>query len=585
MTYCSICRTSYPAGTRNCPLHGRPLETREAFEVGSIIKGKYEILRAIGHGAMADVFEVRDIELPSGTNIRAMKVPQSRLFGDARYMARFADEGNKTLSINHPGIVRAFSLEYTVSRVPVLIMEMIPGKTLTKWMEHSLPARFAAIIGVEVARALEAAHSVGLIHGDLKPENVMSTTARHPVPLKVLDFGLAKATEVFQAEGAAADPHWGGGDIAGTWNYMAPEQATGRSEIGPPSDIYSLGAILYELITGCVPFEGITNSAEARRAHQDQQRKSLLGQPGLAVALARVVESMLQPDPVHRPTAAEVIAGLNPFVSTDDGQGAKDDADEKRRIEVERALIAQREAGEKARRKTEEQAHTVAGVPPTAPRRTVWAAVIAAGIGAGALFVMFGPKDINQRKTSDFSIPTASSSSSSSSSAPVPDNDRGRSPSGERTESPAPPKATTAILEVSCDLPCAWSFDETQQGKTGLSGSVVNAPQGTHWVAAVATENSSVSAREKIILVAGTRKVVSFALSRMLREQTANTQATEQGIREGNSRGKRLFDQRSYREALSEYNRVLKLDPNNETAKTGKQEVLAECGPLSACNQ
>lgn len=212
-------------------------------------------------------------------------------------------------------------MDKTDNGVPFLVMELVEGVPLRTWLERQ--GRFdwpqAAAIVREIALALAAAHQVGIIHCDIKPENILSVSRDAPVPLKVADFGLAKATEALRSRlTRMRSTTWAASSTPGTLDYMSPEQTVSRDRVTEASDVYSLGIIFYELLTGKTPFAHLAEDDEVRRAHREQQPPSLRSLPSVPQPLVRLVESMLEKDSGWRPTAAVVAEGLGNIQSPDE---------------------------------------------------------------------------------------------------------------------------------------------------------------------------------------------------------------------------------------------------------------------------
>jgi serine/threonine protein kinase/WD40 repeat protein len=229
-----------------------------------VIEG-YEILAELGHGGMGSVYKARQQSL---NRIVALKLIRPVAQADPRYLSRFQTEAEATARLHHPNIAQIFEVGRQ-NGVPYLSMEYVDGGTLAqKLAGKPQPARKTAEVIAALARAMQNAHEHGVVHRDLKPDNILLEFSREPeagtgdtlvsgsrldaVVPKITDFGLAKLL----GDGGGLSIS---GVIVGTPDYMAPEQAKGKAkEVGPPADIYSLGAILYEMLTGGPPFKGAT---------------------------------------------------------------------------------------------------------------------------------------------------------------------------------------------------------------------------------------------------------------------------------------------------------------------------------------
>src|ERR687890_1634564 len=207
----------------------------------TVLDNRYDVGRTLGSGGMGEVFLARDRVL--GRDV-ALKVLRTQFAGDSEFAERFKREARSAASLSHPNIVQVYDRGETQDGASYIAMEYVPGGTLKEQIERRGPFgdRETAVVGAQIADALEAAHEQGMIHRDIKPPNVLVTASGN---LKVTDFGIARA--------ASAVTNTASGAIFGTAGYISPEQAMGEP-VGPASDLYSLGVILYELLTGELPF-------------------------------------------------------------------------------------------------------------------------------------------------------------------------------------------------------------------------------------------------------------------------------------------------------------------------------------------
>ncbi len=268
--------------------------------------GPYQVLALLGTGGMGEVYRAVDTRLDRNV---AIKVLPAETSGEAR--RRFEREARAASRLNHPHICALYDVRFD-STVDYIVMELVEGETLADRMAHGPIALDAAIrTAIEIARALEAAHAQGIVHRDIKPANVMLTTTGGA---KILDFGLAKFDEELKTpdarqDGDAASFRTADGIVMGTVRYMSPEQAAGH-ETGMPTDIFSFGILLYELVTGHHPFAAPTH---IRMLHaivsEDATNPSAL-QPSIPDSLARLLPRMLSKNPALRPSAADVRRAL-----------------------------------------------------------------------------------------------------------------------------------------------------------------------------------------------------------------------------------------------------------------------------------
>jgi tRNA A-37 threonylcarbamoyl transferase component Bud32/mono/diheme cytochrome c family protein len=255
----------------------------------------YVLVRLVDQGGMGTVYEARQAGLDRRVAVKMME----RTHLDARLLARFRAEAQAAARLQHPNVVQVIEAGEVEGR-PFFSMEFVAGGNLAQLMERCRPDPRRAAEMVEVlARAVHAAHSRGIVHRDLKPANVLVTPDG---TLKIADFGLAK-----RLDGDSA--HTRTGEIIGTPFYMAPEQAEGQSElIGPATDVYALGALFYELLTGRPPFQGSNPLDTLRQAvHQEPTPPSRLA-PEVPGELEAVCLKCLEKQPVHRYASAVELA-------------------------------------------------------------------------------------------------------------------------------------------------------------------------------------------------------------------------------------------------------------------------------------
>src|SRR5215475_6958238 len=213
-----------------------------------LLGGRYELDGIVGRGGMAEVFRARDIRLD---RVVAVKTLREDLARDATFQARFRREAQSAASLNHPSIVAVYDTGEDndgPSHVPYIVMEYVDGRTLRDLLRDDrrlLPER-ALEITDGVLRALDYSHRNGIVHRDIKPGNVMLTRQGE---IKVMDFGIARAVADTQATMTQT------AQVIGTAQYLSPEQARGE-RVDARSDLYSVGCLLYELLTGRPPFTG-----------------------------------------------------------------------------------------------------------------------------------------------------------------------------------------------------------------------------------------------------------------------------------------------------------------------------------------
>ena len=260
--------------------------------------GDYRLIRRIGKGGMATVYEA---ERRGSSEKFALKRPLSGFLDDHRFLERFTHEAELGRALHHPNIVRIFD-RGQVESMPYFAMELIDGETLRDRLDREgrLDPALAASVTARVAEALDYAHHKGVIHRDLKPTNIM---LERMGGLKVMDYGIARAQ--FR-EGLTTT-----GGFIGTPQYSAPEAADGRTE--PKSDIYSLGVVFFEMLTGSLPFPN-ENPYAALHSHKNTPPPvpSTLNY-ALTEEIDRIVLRLLSKEPAERPTAEELLNELTDY--------------------------------------------------------------------------------------------------------------------------------------------------------------------------------------------------------------------------------------------------------------------------------
>ncbi len=246
---CSTCQNRYPEDFLVCPRDATPL-TLDGQEgdplVGKVLGDAYQILRVVGEGGMGRVYEARHLRLKDRRF--AVKVLHPEMARDAEIVARFQREAESSSSISHPNVVDVFDVHRTPEGQPYLVGEFLEGEEVGERLtrQGSIDIPNAVHITRQVCRALAAAHSRGIVHRDMKPENVFLVKRDDGVQVKVIDFGISKE--------AGPSNLTKTGVVMGTPSYMAPEQARG-DRVDPRADVYAVGAMLYHMVTGKKPFE------------------------------------------------------------------------------------------------------------------------------------------------------------------------------------------------------------------------------------------------------------------------------------------------------------------------------------------
>ena len=266
------------------------------MEIGQIIKERYEITQLLGEGGMSYVYKATDKQLQRTVAIKTLK---PNYVEQEKFVERFKREAQTAANLNHPNIVQIF--DWGIGDEPFFVMEYIEGNTLTSIIANKKIVSMNDIlfIGAQVASGLQAAHSQGLVHRDIKPGNIMITPQGK---VKVTDFGIVS----LQNEESDITKT---GSILGTASYISPEQAQGKP-VSKESDLYSLGTVLYELITGRPPFEGDTPIATATKHITDKPEKLSTFRGNIPKGVENAVLKLLHKYPKDRFKNAEDLRAI-----------------------------------------------------------------------------------------------------------------------------------------------------------------------------------------------------------------------------------------------------------------------------------
>jgi len=316
---------SYAANYTHCPRDGTALSDLSEWPDGTIVRDKYRVLAKIGQGGMGAVYKAQHIHFKE---LVALKVMAPELAKDPVFLKRFTNEAVITRMLRHPNAVRVEDLDEAEDGRPFIVMEYIEGRSLKDVIEQDapLPAGRVCSVARQIASALDAAHRLGMVHRDIKPGNIVLMDSEHPIQatasgsilrapneptVKVLDFGIAKMKEGMLEATSAGMTLTGTGIAIGTPSYMSPEQALGKKgeELDGRSDIYSLGVVLYQMLTGELPLLADT-PIQMMMAHiQSLPRPLGETRHGAQVpsALAEMVMRCLEKNPELRPATGEAV--------------------------------------------------------------------------------------------------------------------------------------------------------------------------------------------------------------------------------------------------------------------------------------
>lgn len=307
MKKCPKCGVEYPDTTTLCPADGIALERDGDSLLGTTLAGKYRIDERLNEGGMGTVYRGTHVLMDKTV---AVKVLRPSLAADEKIVARFSREARAASRISHPNALSVTDFGEDDSGHVFLVMEFLSGKTLKQLIRDEGPLPLARVVEItrQIGDALNAAHCQGVVHRDLKSDNIMlldTVTGDHA---KVLDFGIAKINE---PDGAIDTNLTAPNLVIGTPQYMSPEQCSQDSEIDARSDIYSFGVILYEMLVGHVPFSGDSPTMVMMKHLQEPVPSVLEERSDLPASVARVVARAMAKVPRNRyQNVAELVEDL-----------------------------------------------------------------------------------------------------------------------------------------------------------------------------------------------------------------------------------------------------------------------------------
>jgi len=276
--------------------------------VGEVLDGKYRLLRLIGSGGMGGVYEAEHLEIGKHVAVKFLHVEYAK---NPEAVRRFHQEARAAAAAGHAGIVDIYDIGKTSDGAPYLVMELLEGESLGGMLkrEKAISVALAVAIARGALSALAAAHKKGIVHRDIKPDNIfLEQTSSEGPSVKLLDFGVSKMSQLGVPSATVE------GTALGTPHYMAPEQARGELTLDARVDVYAMGVILYEMLAGTLPFDAPNYHALILRVIQDPPRPLSEHRPEVPQELAAVIEKALAKAPADRFASAEALAeALRPF--------------------------------------------------------------------------------------------------------------------------------------------------------------------------------------------------------------------------------------------------------------------------------
>jgi eukaryotic-like serine/threonine-protein kinase len=306
MKKCPQCGVEYSDATTLCPADGVALEKTDDSLLGATLAGKYRIDERLNEGGMGTVYRATHVLMEKTV---AIKVLRPSLAADEKIVARFSREARAASRISHPNALSVTDFGEDEKGIVFLVMEFLSGRTLKQVIRDEGPLPLPRVVEItrQVGDALNAAHAQGVVHRDLKSDNIMLLDTMAADHAKVLDFGIAKINEPESRDAGLTAPNL----VIGTPQYMSPEQCSQDSEIDARSDIYSLGVIMYEMLVGHVPFTADSPTMVMMKHLQEPVPSVLDERSDMPASVARVIARAMAKLPANRyQTIAELIEDL-----------------------------------------------------------------------------------------------------------------------------------------------------------------------------------------------------------------------------------------------------------------------------------
>ena len=312
---CPACGARYPGNYIVCPLDATPLEdVQDGADplIGKVLGECYEIVRVIGYGGMATVYEAHHTRLPNKRYAIKLLLPEFAV--KPELVIRFAREAETASRIEHDNVVDVYDVHRTDEGTPYIVCEYLQGQELGDLLDEigRMPAGAAVTIACQICEGLSAAHAAGVVHRDVKPENVFLVgDPAHP-SAKLLDFGISKVAET-DGEGKLTRT----GLVMGTPSYMPPEQARG-AKVDHRTDVYGVGGILYRALTGRLPFSGDDPTAVLAAVLTKEPERPRAVEPSVPEGLELIIERAMAKEPEERyPTMDALRDDLNEWAEAE----------------------------------------------------------------------------------------------------------------------------------------------------------------------------------------------------------------------------------------------------------------------------
>ena len=323
---CPYCGDLHPHSMILCPSQGH--ELREIHKLsGRLMSDKYRLGRALGVGGMGTVYKAENILIERDCAIKFLDPSLSR---DEKALARFQSEARIAAMVKHSNLVEVLDMGKTNEGLPFIVMELLEGRNLARIIQDlgQLSPILAVTIGLQILEALRAIHDAGIVHRDLKPENVFLAFEHDGLRVKLLDFGISRVSWKSSGKHRLTQA----GVLIGTPQYMSPEQASGLTEIDERTDLFTMGAILYEMLTGRAAFDSDDLDQVLHRVREASFPSPRHLLPEIPDVLNETLIKALQKEARHRfQRAVDFTSPLRAYLSF---VGSDDRLDEQRRAEL-----------------------------------------------------------------------------------------------------------------------------------------------------------------------------------------------------------------------------------------------------------